>query len=247
MLRAIIVDDEPRGREILEHLIREYCPDVEVVGMAEDVLSGMKAIHKHQPDIVFLDIEMPIYSGFKLIESFEKIDFDIIFTTAYDHYAIKAFKVSAAGYLLKPIDIEELIAVVEKVKKRRQQLPGLQPSIANNAGQQRPKRLVLPAQSGQLYVNPDEIHYMRSEGRYTHLHLTDNSQLTTNKSLRDCHDLVDSSIFIRIHRSYIINLRFIKRYAKGRDSFVLMQDQTRLDVGKHYKEELAKKIELFLR
>lgn len=249
MLKAIIVDDEARSRRILQQFVEEYCTDVQVVATAEDVLTGVKAINEHQPDIVFLDIEMPNYSGFKLVEFFDDADFEIIFTTAYEHYAIQAFKASAIGYLLKPIDIDELIEVVQKVTKIR----GLNTSRARlatlkvNLAEEKSKRIVLPAQNGLLYLNIDEINYIESEGRYAKIHLIDNSSMICTSNLKECETIFVDAPFVRIHRSCIINLAYIKKYSKGRDSHVVMENDAKLDVGKNFKDDLVSSIALFLK
>ncbi|MEL6863271.1 MAG: LytTR family DNA-binding domain-containing protein [Bacteroidota bacterium] len=243
-LTAVIIDDEARSRRTLGHLIKEYCHQVQIVGEAEDVLSGVKVIQNTQPDIVFLDIEMPNYSGFQLIEYFDQINFDIIFTTAYEEYAIKAFKVSAIGYLLKPINIDELIAAVakaERLRNKRQTQGQIAPSTEKG------RRIILPAQNGMIYLNLDEICYLESEGRYARVHLIDGSDLLTTKSLKDCQDLLNHPFFLRVHRSYIINLSYIKKYTKGRESFVLMENKAQIDVGKNYKEELSRILSFFIK
>ena len=153
MLKAVIVDDEILSRQSLERLILDYCPEVEILASVGDILSAVKEINSQQPDLVFLDIELPNYSGFELIKCFDEIFFDIVFTTGYEHYAVKAFKVSAAGYLLKPIDVEELSEVVNRIKNRRQARRELQ-SDANDRGMVgKPHRAVLPAQDGLIYLN----------------------------------------------------------------------------------------------
>ncbi len=249
MLNAIIVDDEARSRRILQQFIEEYCPSVTVLATADDVLSGVKAINTHKPDVVFLDIEMPNYSGFKLIEFFDDVDFEIVFTTAYERYAIQAFRVSAVGYLLKPIDIDELIAVVKTLEGMRS-LPNLKERLNNlkyNLNSDKPQRLVLPAQNGLLYVNMSEINYIESDGRYTKIHLIDKSTMICTSSLKACEAIFEQAPFIRIHRSCIIHLSYIKRYSKGRDSFVMMENEVRLDVGKNYKDGLTEAVALFIK
>ncbi len=249
MLKAIIVDDEARSRRILSGFIEEYCPILEIVETAEDVLSGVKAINTHQPDVVFLDIEMPNYSGFKLVEFFDEPQFEIVFTTAYEHYAIRAFKASAIGYLLKPIDIDELIAVVDKIEdlKKMSNLKGRMETLQHNLVNHKNQRLVLPAQNGLLYLNRKEINYIESDGRYTKVHLVDKTSMTCTSSLKECETIFEGAPFIRIHRSFLINLAFIKKYSKGRDSFVIMENNAQLDVGKNYKDHLADAIGMFLK
>lgn len=249
MLKAIIVDDEARSRRILQQFVEEYCPQVTIVGTADDVLSGVKAINTHQPDLVFLDIEMPNYSGFKLIEFFDEPNFEIVFTTAYERYAIQAFKVSAIGYLLKPIDIDELIEVVAKVQELRKMsnLKERMEALKENLSNDKSQRLILPAQNGLLYLNLNEINYIESEGRYTKIHLVDQSTMICTKSLKECEVVFEGTPFVRIHRSSIIHLAYIKKYSKGRDSFVVMENEAKLDVGKNYKDGLSEAVSMFVK
>lgn len=237
-MKAIIIDDEAKSRRILQHLLEEYCEDVDVVGSGNDVLSGIKAVYQHQPDIVFLDIEMPNYSGFKLLETFEEPQFDVVFTTAYEQYAIDAFKVSAIDYLLKPIDIEELIQAVEKIKRKTSNEPNT--LELNN-------RLNIPVIKGMLTVALNEILYLTSDGRYTKIWLNDGSQQTSKISIQKFETMLKGKGFIRIHRSNIINLMHIKRYSKSLDANVEMANDTRLYIGKSFKDNLDELLKFFIR
>lgn len=241
MLRAVIVDDEKKSRRILNALIKDYCPDVQIVGMAEDVLSGVKLIHQVKPDLVFLDIEMPNYTGFKLIDFFEDIQFDIVFTTAYEEYAIKAFKLPITGYLMKPIDIDDLQGTIARIQNKKSI------SIAKQTKPLPKGKLTLPTQDGLLYALPDEIMYIESEGRYTKVYLIDGSMIVTTKNLKELTEQFKGTLFVRIHRSFIINLTFINKYSKGVDSYVQLENKTRIDVGKKFKENLSEAISAFLK
>ncbi len=249
MLKAVIIDDETKGRSILRRLLEEYCKNVVVLGEAEDVLSGVKVINMYSPDIVFLDIEMPNYSGFKLIDFFGSYNFEVVFTTAYAKYAMQAFKVSAAGYLLKPIDIDELLKIIARVERtkafvinKNQAKTGQKTILSSDEN-----RVVLPAADELIYLYLDQIYYLESDGRFTNIVLKDTSKVKTTKSLKECQQLFSNLAFIRIHRSYMINLAYIKRFNRGRDSFVLMDNGNRVDVGKNYKEELTEVISFFLK
>ncbi len=246
MLKAIIVDDEARNRNTLELLLKEYCPKVTVVAVAEDVLSGVKAIQKNVPDLIFLDIQMPNYSGFKLIEYFDKIDFQIIFTTAHEHYAIDAFHVNATGYLLKPIDIDELIhavnRVIENVKKKGQQNGNnttQSPDIDPN------EKIDLPTKNGLIYLTINEIIYLKSEGRNTLIFLKNNQSVLTTLNMKECEKRFLKTTLLRVHKSNMINLAYIKKYIKKLDAFVEMENGQRVDVGNSFKEQLNRGLSFF--
>ena len=245
---AVVVDDEEKSRRILSTLIKEYCPEVTIAALAKDVLTGIKAINSFKPDLVFLDIEMPNYSGFNLIEYFEEPSFEVVFTTAYDQYALKGLKASAAGYLLKPIDIDELVEVVRKVQRIRKRKEKQVKSNENlDNGEPPSNRIVLPAKNGLIYLDVSEICHLESYKRYTKVYLINDKELLTTKSLKDCMALLEGSTFLQIHRSIIINLIYIKKYARGRDSFVILDNDTQLDVGKSFKEELSNVVSLFIK
>jgi two-component system LytT family response regulator len=246
MLRAIIVDDEARNRNTLKLLLKEYCPKVTVVDMAEDVLSGVKAIRKGNPDLVFLDIQMPNYSGFKLIEYFDKIDFQIIFTTAHEHYAIDAFHANATGYLLKPIDIDELIHAVNKVVKNVEKKT--QHSDDNSA--QSPvidpdRKIGIPTKNGIIYLTINEIIYLKSAGRNTHIFLKNDRNVLTTLNMKECEKRFLKTTLLRIHKSNMINLVYIKKYIKKLDAFVEMETGQRVDVGNSFKEQLNRGLSFF--
>ncbi len=254
-LRVVLIDDEEKGRTILKKIIEEYIENVEVVATASDVLDGVKIIHKYEPDVVFLDIEMPGYSGFKLVEYFDEMyikdgekseqNFEIVFTTAYEKYAVKAYKASAIGYLLKPIDIDELIEIFKKIKKQRE--IKYKNSIDPKYFSENPQRIVFPTQSGLIYLNADEICSLESSSRYTNVFLLNGEELLSTLSLKDCFDKLANSTFIRIHRSFIINLSYIQNYSRGRDSFVIMDNEKKVDVGLFYKDDLNNAISAFLK
>jgi len=254
-LQVVLIDDEEKGRTILKKIIEEYVENVEVVATASDVLDGVKIIHRHDPDVVFLDIEMPGYSGFKLVEYFDEMyveggdktnqNFEIVFTTAYEKYALKAYKASAIGYLLKPIDIDELIEIFKKINKKRE--IKYQNSIDPKHYSEKPHRIVFPTQSGLIYLSADEICSLESSNRYTNVFLLNGEELLITLSLKDCFAKLANSTFIRIHRSFIINLSYIQNYSRGRDSFVIMDNEKKVDVGLFYKDDLNSAIAAFLK
>jgi two-component system LytT family response regulator len=244
-LNVIVIDDEMKSRETLKYLIEDFTENVKVVATAEDVLSGVKEIQKHEPDVIFVDIEMPNYSGFNLVEYFDEVHFDIVFVTAYEKYALKAHKVDAIGYLLKPVSIEDLEEVIQMIRRKRQedfgQFQSRYTSEKNNHS-----RIILPAIKGLLYLNLDEICYLEStQGRYTEICLVNGEKMICTMSLKNCMEKLNHSTFIRVHRSYIINLLHINSYARGRDSHIILDDGFRVEVGMQYKDELNKVIAIF--
>lgn len=248
MLRAIVVDDEARNRNTLELLLKEYCPKVTVVAAAEDVLSAMKVIQQHKPHIVFLDIQMPNYSGFKLIEYFDKVDFQIIFTTAHEHYAIDAFNNNAAGYLLKPIDIDELIQTVDRVVKNIvKKTLQLDDNSIHSPVIDPNRKIDLPTKNGIIYLTINEIIYLKSEGRNTHILLKNDRSVLTTLNMKECEKRFLKTTLLRIHKSNMINLAYIKKYIKKLDAFVEMESGHRLDVGNSFKEQLNKGLSFFAR
>ena len=245
-LTALVIDDEERSRKILKQLISEYVPFVHVLALASDVLEGVKVIHDKQPDIVFLDIEMPSYSGFKLLEQFDDKTFDVVFTTAYDKYALKAYKTNASGYLLKPIDIDDLIAVCKKILVNRRENPKPKRIVQSSNGELS-ERAIFPTQNGLIFLSFDEICYIESQGRYSEIHLVNGEEMVTTLSLKDCMEKLHGATFIRVHRSFILNLSHIKNYSRGRDRYVILDNGKRVDVGQMYKDDLNEAIAHFLK
>jgi two-component system LytT family response regulator len=244
MIKAIIIDDEARARRILEALLREYCPDVAVVATAEDVPSGVLAINQHKPDVLFLDVEMPGYTGFQLLDFFKEIDFDIVFTTAHSDYAIQAFRVSAIDFLLKPIQISELINTVAKIKLKhglnKERLSVLKENFKDNAI----KKLALPVAEGLLFVEAEDISHLEADGAYTRFHFSDGRKIVVSKKIKEFEDvLTQQSNFFRTHRSFIINLKKMKQYVKQEGGYVLLENAIQIPLARERREEFLSVIE----
>lgn len=220
MIKALIIEDEQKAAEMLVIMLQRNQQDVEVVDKCNDLPSGVRSIRKFKPDLVFLDIEMPGYSGLQLLEFFneDEIDFNIIFTTAFNDYAIKAFELSAIDYLLKPIQIDKLNASVEKFRRRQQKdiasiekLKMLQQNLNGNS-----RRIAVPVSSGVEIINLDDILYLQAEGSYTRIHLAHEQPLTLSRNLKHFEDqLADDHHFFRSHRSYIVNTAYVKKVLKS--------------------------------
>jgi len=239
MIKAILIDDEDGARFTLSTLLATYCSDVEIVAQCSNVPDAVLAINKFNPDVVFLDIEMPEYNGFELIEFFKEIDFEIVFVTAYSQYAIRAFEVSAIDYLLKPVEIDSLKNAVEKVKQKRSQAninQRLDLMKSAYSGEEI-KKIALPMNDGLMFVDVAEIVYFEADRAYTQVFLTNGSKITVSKPMRVFEDILSNRQFIfRPHRSYLINLNYLKKYMRG-DGLLSMDNGVTIPVSRDRKQE----------
>lgn len=243
MLRAIIVDDEPAARNILEIMLQEHNAEIQVVDSCADVMAAVKSINHLKPDVVFLDIEMPGYSGFQLVELFKEPEFEIIFTTAYAQHAIRAFEVSAVGYLLKPIDEDKLALVVDKLKSKQSMQQRIE-LLRENLNEPTPKKIALPVAEGLLFVALQNIEYLEADGSYTNLFLEDGSKLLISKKMGEFeHLLTLENRFFRPHRSFIINLNHIKQYIKHDGGHILMNCGGIINLSRDKKDEFQSLVE----
>lgn len=218
MIKAIIIDDEAGARTTLHSFVSNFCEDIEIVATCENVPDGVIAINKYQPDLVFLDIEMPEYNGFELFKFFNEITFEIIFVTAYHQYAIKAFEVSAIDYLLKPVDIEQLQLAIKKVqhKKEFETLHERLQLMADVAKGETFKRIALPMSEGLVFIEISDIVLFIAEGAYTNVYLNNGTKIMVSKPVRVFDQMLEGKQqFYRCHRSFLINLNYIKKYLKG--------------------------------
>jgi two-component system LytT family response regulator len=245
MIRAIIVDDEPNCCEVLNELLDRHCPGVQVMDICHNGYSAISAIGEGRPDLVFLDIEMPEMNGFQLLERLGKMPFQLIFTTSYDQYAIKAIRHSALDYLLKPIDREELKEAVSKVaSKLRLPLPeqlGLllewmgKPANALN-------KLAIPTLEGLQMVPVESIISCASDSNYSILNLKTSQRLVVCRTLKEFEELLEDHSFLRVHHSHLVNLKEVTKYVKGEGGYVLMSDGTTIDVSRSRKEVLLSRL-----
>jgi len=240
MIKAVIIDDEQNCVEMLEWLLKTYCPMVQIVAMCNSGEQGIEAIMKHRPEVVFLDIEMPRMNGFDMLEKFEHLFFDVVFTTAYNKFAIKAFRYSALNYLLKPVDPDDLQSTIKKLEERRSaiekdQLRMLLENIKNlNPTTQ---RIALSTGDGLIFVNTADIMYRQAESNYTNVVMSNRNKVLVAKTLKDIDETLSGKDFFRIHNSFLINLNQIKKFVRGDGGYILMNDDTQITIARSKREE----------
>ena len=244
-LKSIIVDDEGSARRILSAFIEKYCPQINVVGQASHIGEAQTLIQQVQPDIVFLDIEMPGGNAFDLLDAIEEINFDIIFVTAYSDYAIRAFDMSAAHYLLKPVSIEGLIEAVEKVTATfhdKLELKSSRILIDNmRSTEAQAQKIVLPLLDGFELIRLSDILFISALDNFSQVHLVGNRRITVCRKLKHFDEILMKSGFFRIHRSHLVNMEFITRYHKGKGGMVTLSNGKELDVAQSRKRAFLDK------
>jgi len=237
MIKAIVVDDEAPSREVMCNYLRDFCTDVEVVATASSVKSGYRAIQKHNPDVVFLDIEMPDGKGFDLLRMFGNLEFRVIFVTAYSEYAIKAFRVNAADYLLKPVKIDELNAAVEKIRTENkwnyeaEKVTGLLKSLAENSILQ--PTIVVSNIKGFEVLKINEIIMCKADGYCTNFYLSGNKKLISSKNLKQYEDLLAEHNVIRVHHSYLVNLGHVQSFT--RQGEIILSENNKASLGDSFR------------
>jgi two-component system, LytTR family, response regulator len=236
MLKAVIVDDEYLARSILKSILNEHCPEVSIVGEAEEVISAVELIKDLKPDMVFIDIEMPEFSGFQLLDHFDEIDFKIVFCTAHEEYALKAFDVSATDYVLKPIQIESVKRAVSKVLYLKETSFEKDKSI--NFDINRPQKIGIPITGGLLFVDKNEIIFLEADGAYSKVFLTDNRKHLVSKKLKIFEDLLlEEGVFFRSHRSYLLNVNHVKQFVRKDGGTILMDNDIEVLLSKEKRDE----------
>jgi two-component system, LytTR family, response regulator len=246
MLRAIIIDDEANAREKLAFMLGKYCSaSVALIAQAKNAEEGVKAITEHRPDLVFLDVEMPGETGFDLLRRIGRPDFEVVFTTAHDHYAIKAIKFAAIDYLLKPIDMDMLKEAIARVVEKRG-TDGADGRVSHLMESTRQEAqltsLSVPAQNGFERVKLDDIIWCEAERYFTIFHLSGGKEIVATRSLGEFEELLTGSGFVRSHHSYMVNIEHITRYIKGAGGQVVMSDGRTLDVSRRKKDELMERL-----
>jgi len=246
MITATIVDDEPYSCESLATLLERYCPDVRVLDICYSASSALKSISQQKPRLLFLDIEMPHMNGFELLEKLPDLDFELIFTTSYDQYAIKAFRFSALDYLLKPIDRDDLRKAVQKAVNSNSHISSQQvkilleklnhPTITVN-------KIAIPTLEGLQMILVESIIHCEADRNYTIINLKNKQKMVASKTLKEIEETLEDYPFIRVHHSHIINLNEVEKYMKGEGGYLLMSNGANVDVSRSRKEFLLKKLQ----
>lgn len=248
MIKCVLVDDEKNALEMMEWLLKTYCPQVSIVAMCGTGEEGIEAIKEYQPDVVFLDIEMPRMNGFDMLEQLKEISFEIVFCTAYDQFAIKAFKYSALHYLLKPIEPEDLKATIRRVEERkaiptREQFALLMQHI-NRPSKTAAPRIALTTSEGLMFVATEEIIYCRAEGNYTNVILTGGKKIMVSRVLKELDETLSGADFYRVHSSFLININHIKKFIRGEGGYIVMDNGDHIMLSRSRRHEF---MELFPR
>lgn len=241
MIKAILVDDEKNSRESLRKKLQSHCPEVQVLAECTNGAEGLIAIEQHRPDIVFLDIEMPHMNGFTMLQQLPEKNFALIFTTAYNQYAINAIRHSAIDYLVKPVDVTELITAVARASaQKREQLQKGQLDILDQLlnRQQAPAKIAVATSSGLEIIAIEKILYLEATSNYTYIHINGEKPLLASRTLKDFEDMLPPELFFRIHNASLVNLAAVKKYNKGEGGQVTLVNGTLLDVARRRKEEL---------
>jgi len=244
MIKVILIDDEENCLSSLEILLTEYCPEVQIMDKCQSVKAGLAAINAHRPDLIFLDIEMPVLNGFDLLESIKNFPIAVIFTTAYQHFAIKAIRYSALDYLLKPIDFKELTQAIHRYanqnsKPNVEQFQFLIDKLSHK--ENTTKKLAIPNLEGFKLVSIDDIISCEADDNYTHILLKDNVKITACRTLKEIQHLLEEyELFIRVHHSSLININEVDQYVRGEGGYVIMSDGSHINVSRNKKETLLK-------
>ena len=246
MIHALIVEDEKRSSNVLEKMLADYCPEIRVAGVARNIKEAKRLIKAEKPALVFLDIQLPDGNSFSLLEEMATADFRIIFITAYNDYALKALKCAALDYLLKPLNIEELIAAIKKYKLYEEQnfyklgIKALQENIRKESKEKKINTIGLATLNEIQFINTDSIIRLEAASNYTHFYIDNTSKITVSHTLKYYEDILDEEYFMRVHHSHIINMRKVKKYIKGKVGIIMMSDGCTIDISPKKKDEFLK-------
>ena len=247
MIQTVIIDDTQKARQALVKMLGMYCPEIEIIGSGENVASGIDAIRKYRPQLVFLDIHMPDGTGFDLLQQLGEFDFNVIFTTAHQEYAVQAFRFSALDFLLKPVDPKELVIAVHKAEKLRStnDLEMRFNAFLNNMddASSKTKKIVLKT-TGKAHIIPvQDIVRCESDSNYTRFCFKNEKELLVSTTLKEYDELLSGCGFYRVHQSHLVNLSYVVSYEYGKGGYVILKDQTSIPVSPMRKERLLQQLE----
>jgi two-component system LytT family response regulator len=249
MIKAILVDDEKNALEMMEWLLRTYAPDVEILASCQSAREGLDAIAAAEPDVLFLDIEMPRMNGFEMLEQLDKPRFEIVFCTAYDKFAIRAFRFAALDYLLKPIDPEDLQATLQRIREKKPMPSAEQFSLLLQEvrSQQKPAhtRIALTTADGLLFVPTADILYCVAESNYTQVVLGSGRKILVSRTLGDIDDTLSGDAFFRVHSSYLINIDHIRKFVRADGGYLIMEDDAQIPLARSRRQEFMERFPRF--
>ena len=244
MLKAVLIDDDESNLSSLSEKISNHCKQVQIIARCDNPEDGIRAIDELKPDIVFLDIEMPQMNGFVLLQQLTNKNFELIFVTAYDHYAIKAIRSCALDYLVKPVEVEDLKSAVAKAAElRNKTLPSSQLDLLiDHLQKKQPKLLTIPTSDGLQFISIEDIIYLEANDNYSNIYLSTNQKFLVSRTLKDFEELLPADVFIRIHHSSIVNKFYVDKYIRGEGGQVVMRNGNVLDVSKRKKSDFLQAI-----
>lgn len=243
-IKAIIIDDEAASLRSLKYELEKYCPEIIVLETFQDPVQAYEEIKVLQPDLIFLDIEMPVMNGFEFLQRFPSIDFDVIFVTAYDKFAVRAFEFNAVDYLLKPVLKSKLIESVKKVTEKKKHhfaqsdLMALMQNIQRPREQKDYRTIAIPTSEGFEMIHLDEITHMRAESNYTWVFLSNDQKYLVSKTLKQVSSMIPLDHFFRAHKSYVVNMHFVRRYIRGRGGYLVLKNDTEIPVSRNHRKDL---------
>jgi two-component system LytT family response regulator len=249
MIHCVLIDDESNSLEMMEWLLKTYCPAVKIDAMCHAAAEGMEAIHKYKPDLVFLDIEMPHMNGFDMLERFDRLFFDVVFCTAYDQFAIRAFKYSALNYLLKPVDPTDLVETIRRIEEKKntpskEQLDLLFQNIRQTS-KPAVQRIALTTGDGMVFVPTQNILYCQADSNYTNVVLAGGKKIMVSKVLKDIDEALSGPDFFRIHHSFLVNLNHISKFVRGDGGYVIMEDGATIAISRSRRQPFMELFEKF--
>lgn len=244
MIETVLVDDEKDSTETLDILLKANFPDIRVIAKFNDPLLALEFLQKNHFDLLFLDIEMPSINGFDLVREIQKDDFEVVFVTAYDQFAVKAFRYSAFDYLLKPVEVEDLAACLAKYTEKKVQIKARLEYLQKMVKQSgiAIEKIAVPTSQGFEFIEIKDIIRCESDGNYTRLFLTNQPSMLVSRTLKDFDDLLEEMNFVRVHQSHLINLKYIKRYVRSEGGYIEMLDGTQITVSRSRKDELMNRL-----